>query len=367
MSHHGAVLKGIYYNPAKAGSFGGVDSLFRAASKKGHRVNRKEVKTWLTDQDAYALHKAARVHFKRNKVFVGDIDEQWQADLVDMQEYSQYNGGYKYILTVIDILSKHAWAVALKDKGGSEVSQAFKNIFRGWGRVPQKLQTDRGKEFLNKKLGVLLKQHGVRHFVTSNEIKASVVERFNRTLKTRMWRYFTANNTFTYMGVLAQLIKSYNNAYHRTIQTQPINVKPSNALAVWRRVYGTASGLPKKGTQFQFSKGDRVRVSRTKGTFEKGYEQTFTDEIFIIEEVCRRGERPMYRLVDFEGEPVLGGFYPEELQKVTRWQDRSYRVEKIIKTKTVKKKKFYLVKWRGWPPKFNSWVAAEDVSDQDGG
>ena len=322
------------------------------------------METWLADQDAYALHKTARVHFKRNKVIVGDIDDQWQADLVDMQQYSNYNAGYKYILTVIDILSKYAWAVALKGKSGSQVSKAFKNIFKKDGRVPRKLQTDRGKEFLNKKLAAVLKKRGVYHFITNNEVKASVVERFNRTLKTKMWRYFTSNNTFKYRDVLADLIKSYNHSYHRIIQTRPVDVKPSNALAVWRRVYGSALKAPPKEVTHLFMKGDHVRVSRTKGTFEKGYEQTFTDEIFIIEEVVKRSGRPMYRLVDFHGEPVIGGFYPEELQKVSNRKDRVYRIEKIIRRRTNKKKKSYLVKWRGWPPKFNSWVAAEDITGQ---
>lgn len=360
MTSYGSVLEKIYYNPGEAGSFGGVEPLFREASKRWKTLTRKNVKEWLVDQEAYTLHKSARVRFKRNKIIVADVDDQWQADLTDMQQLSKYNSGYKYILTAIDVFSRHAWAVALKDKTGAEVFKAFKEIFSG-GRVPHKLQTDRGKEFLNKKLSGLLKEQGVHHFVTNNEVKAAVIERFHRTLKSRMWRYFTANNTYRYIDVLPELVKSYNHSFHRTIQARPVDVNSANSLKIWRRVYG--SHIRQKEASTLFRKGDHVRVSKIKGTFEKGYEQTFTTEIFIVDEIITRGERPVMRLRDYDGEQLVGGFYPEELQKVNKREDRVYRIEKIEASRTKKKKKYYLVKWLGWPPKFNSWVAAEDVQD----
>ncbi|CAM5102123.1 unnamed protein product [Natator depressus] len=193
-----ALLKKIYYTPGEVGSFGRLNPLFQVAKKHSKTVNRRQVTAWLSDQDAYTLHKPARIRFKRNKTVVSDVDAQWQADLVDMHQFSKQNSNFKYILTVVDILSKYAWALGLRDKTSGEVCKAFKAIFSE-GRVPQKLQTDRGKEFLNKPLSRLLKRHGIHHFVTNNEVKAGVVERFNRTLKTRMWRYFTAHNTFRYI------------------------------------------------------------------------------------------------------------------------------------------------------------------------
>ncbi|KAH1166328.1 hypothetical protein KIL84_015500 [Mauremys mutica] len=92
-----------------------------------------------------------------------------------MHRFSKCNIGFKSILTVIDILSKSAWALGLKDQTRGEVSKAFKAIFSK-SRIPQKLQTDRGKEFLNKPLSRLLKRHGVHQFVTNKEVKAGVVE-----------------------------------------------------------------------------------------------------------------------------------------------------------------------------------------------
>lgn len=359
MEEHEQILKHIYYNPEAVGSFGGVNSLFQEARKQSKTLSRKHVRDWLSEQDAYTLHKQARIHFKRNKTVVPGLDAQWQADLVDMQHFSKYNEGYKYILTVVDILSKYAWARCLKDKTGRRVADAFHQIFTG-GRIPCKLQTDAGKEFLNKHVRELLKKYRVHHFVTNNEVKAAIVERFNRTLKSKMWRYFTAKNTFRYVTVLPRLIKSYNQTFHRVIKMRPVDVTQSNALYVWGTVYGDTASDGKEPDRFR--EGDHVRVSKLKGVFEKGYEQSFTDEVFIVDQLRASGRRPVYLLRDYAGEKIIGSFYPEELQKV-KGEDRVYRIEKILATKGRGQKKQHLVKWLGWPDKFNSWVADKELSE----
>ena len=97
---------------------------------------------------------------------------------------------------------------------------------KGW---PQTLQTDQGLEFLNRSVQALLKKHGIHHFSTHNaETKPSVVERFNRTLKTRMWRYFTKHQTWRYSDVLRDLVQSYNNTPHRSIGIAPSQVSYQN-------------------------------------------------------------------------------------------------------------------------------------------
>src|SRR6476660_4708791 len=104
----------------------------------------------MSEQEILAneLHKPVRTHFPTRRVVVNGIDSQWQLDLVEMQQYAKENNGYRYMLTVIDILSKRAWAVPLKNKTGIEVADALKSIFKE--RKPQKIQVDQGKEFYNK-------------------------------------------------------------------------------------------------------------------------------------------------------------------------------------------------------------------------
>ena len=355
----GDVLKKLYYDARGVGSYGGAEALFRKARVENEPLNRKRVKTWLSGEEAYSLHKPARKRFKRRPTIVNALlDYQWQADIISLQDLAKHNNGDQYILTVIDVLSKYAFAEALSDKSGPSVAAAFKTIFRK-GRTPQKLQTDAGKEFLNKTFQKLLKQHGVHHFVTHTEVKAAVIERFNRTLKSKLWRYFTALNTYRYVDVLQAFIDVYNHSYHRTIKMAPVEVKPNNSLMVWRTVYGSRFGARVKNPLLK--EGDHVRVSKLKGVFAKGYQQTFSDEIFIVDGVELKEDVYIYRLKDYAGETVTGIFYAQELQKVPHDPHRVYRVEKILKRKGRGANSQAFVKWRGWPEKFNSWVPASSL------
>ena len=135
----------IYYNPRDPGSYGGVKPLLRRAKELGHEVNKKKVKTFLEKEDPYTIHKPIKRRYGRQQTLVGGIDHQWQADLVDMSEISRHNDGYRYIMTVIDVLSKVAWAVPLKNKNTESMVAAFHTLFQQAApRIPKRLQTDKG-------------------------------------------------------------------------------------------------------------------------------------------------------------------------------------------------------------------------------
>ena len=187
-------------------------------------LSNTQVTDYLSGQDTHTLHKTTRRKFNRRRVLVGRVDQQWQADLVDLQSIYKNNDGYKYLITCIDILLKYAWAVPLKNKTGKSIIDAFETIFAE--RKPGKLETDKGTEFLNRPFQKYLKQVNVRHFTTENDdIKACIVKRFNRTLKTKMWRYLKKNSTHHYLDVLPKLNKSYNVSYHSKIKAKPSSVK----------------------------------------------------------------------------------------------------------------------------------------------
>ncbi|CAB4015323.1 DNA polymerase [Paramuricea clavata] len=173
-------LSQIYYNPESPASFGGVDSIYRVVKDEGkHKISRNKIRLWLQKQDMYTLHKPVRYRFKRNRVVVGAIDEQWEADLVIMDSISKYNNGFKYILTVIDVLSKYAWAEPIKTKTGENLVKASEKILKK-GRKPETFHSDKGTEFMNRKFQAFLKKHNIRFFTTQNETKASIVERCNK-------------------------------------------------------------------------------------------------------------------------------------------------------------------------------------------
>ena len=169
-------LTSIYLDPSQPASFGGLDAVYRAVKEKGkNKISRKQVREWLSQQDVYTLHKPARRRYKRSRVIVPGIDAQFQADLVDLQNLSRYNKGYKYLLTCIDIFSKYAWVLPLKSKQGQELVKAFQKIL-STGRKPTKLQTDQGTEFLNHVFQTFLCDNNIDFFTVHSGLKPSLVE-----------------------------------------------------------------------------------------------------------------------------------------------------------------------------------------------
>jgi len=168
---------------------------------------------------------------------VPNIDDQFQADNVDMQSFEKDNKGYRYTLTVIDIFLRYAWVIPLKSKRGDDVRDAFVTILRE--RKPVNTQFDEGKEFYNRTVKELLEKVGIEYFSTYSDKKAAIVERFNRILKTRMWKYFTANNSRTWLPVLHKFVNSYNQSYHSSISMTPTEAsKEENHNTVWWNLYG---------------------------------------------------------------------------------------------------------------------------------
>ena len=158
---------------------------------------------------------------------MNSTDEIWAADLIDMQAFSKDNNGIKYLLTVIDIFSKFVWIVPLRRKIGQEVANAFSSILME--RRPSKTWVDRGREFYNKDVQKL-----VELYSTENEEKSCVIERFNRTIKEKMFKYFSANNTRKYVDVHDLLIDQYNNTIHSSIIMSPKEAsRKENENKVW--------------------------------------------------------------------------------------------------------------------------------------
>ena len=194
------------------------------------------------------------------------------------------------------------------------------------------MQTDGGSEFTNKVVQNLFKEKNIHFFTTHNATKASVVERFNRTLKTKMFKYFTEMNTKRYIDVIDKLMQSYNRTWHRSIKMEPAAVTIDNQSQVWQTLYGNATTVTPKSP---FKIGDTVRISREKLHFEKGYEQNWTREIFTIHKIINRSP-VVYKLKDLAGDVIEGTFYKEELQKIT--DSGYYSVEKVLKNRKKKGK-----------------------------
>jgi hypothetical protein len=363
-------ILGEYTDPLKPGSFSGKSSFLRELKKrsKSRRQLGKLVKKTLENEETYTLHRPIRKKISRNRVIVNGIDDTFQADLVDVSKISGFNESYTFILTCIDVFSKYAWAIPIRDKSAKSVVEGFKVIFAD-GRIPRRIQTDQGNEFLNKEMNSYLKiqKHEVKLYIINSEMKASVIERFNRTLKERMWRYFTFKQSYRYLDILQKLVQSYNNSFHRSIKTSPSQVNKKNERHVWKILYGHDQKVPiDQNLKFKFKLGDLVRISKSKNIFEKGYTANWTREFFKIHEILPR-KPPVYKIIDIhpsEPEIIQGVFYEEQLQKIEKLDDVFY-VESVLGERKVRNDpaggKEYLIKWLGYPSKFNSWEPKNSI------
>lgn len=312
------------------------------------------------EQLAKELHKPIIKKFEKRRVEVNHIDETFGADLADMNYWKEYNKKYRYILTVIDIFSKFAWAIPLKSKTGKEVTEAFETIFKH--RVPENLWVDRGKEFYNSTLNTLLKKHNINIYSTFGDHKSAVVERFNRTLKGRMQKDFTSSNrsTFIWLPLIPKLLKEYNSSRHSTIKMSPIKASlKANEDIVYANTYDkNPNEKPKKNVKAKFKIGDMVRIVKIKKTFEKGYENNWTREVFYISEIYDT-DPIVYSITEYDGSEIEGNFYTQELQKVTT--SVIFQLDAVLKTRTKKGKKEHYVHWFGWNKKYDQWISDEQL------
>lgn len=329
-----------YVDPRASGSFGGIQNVRRYGG---------EVKD-MSRNDAYTLHKSARVRFRKGKTYSKGPRDLFQIDLVDLVIISSHNDGYRYLLTCIDIFTKQAWAIPVRTKSARDVTDAFEKILRD-GCKPNMVQSDKGTEFLNSTFQSMLKRHDIKFYTSENEdIKAAIVERFNRTLKSKMYRYFTAKNTRRYVDVLPDLLHNYNYTHHRSIDMAPVEVDNTNEDLVRARLYP----LKPKSYKWKYNVGDRVRITMRRQPFRKGYLGRWSEEIFEVD--ARLPTVPVtYRLKDLAGDVIKGKFYEPEIQKVVK-DDEYFDVEKILKTRKRAGRIEYLVKWFGYPSIFNSWT-----------
>ena len=304
---------------------------------------------------ANELHKPVKRNFPKRKVFVKGIDDTWAADLVEMGSLSEWYEGIRYLLMVIDVFSKYGWIRTLKNKRGDTVANAFVSIFNE-GRTPKKLWIDKGREFWNKNVEEVMKKFGVERYSTQNEEKSSVVERWNRTIKERIWKMFSARNEMIYVDKLEEILADYNNTKHGSIGMTPVQAsKKVNERKVYAKLY--EDELWKRNKSPKFRVGDKVRISKWKKGFEKGFTPDWTEEIFVVKNVLYT-KPTTYKLKDLLNDGVEGSFYEQELQGV---KQGIFRIEEVLERDEESGEAY--VKWSGYPDKFNEWIPVKDVEE----
>lgn len=349
-------LRKVYHDPSEPGSFSSKRNLLANVQEKDARITKDDVNAFARNDIVFSLHAPARRRFPRNPYRVPHPNHTAQVDLVDMQAFEKENDGFKYIMTLIDVFSKKAYVFPLKTKTGKEIANCFKDLFSHY--VPANMQSDRGTEFTNKEVQKIMQDHRVNfYFSLNSDIKCGVVERFNRTLKGRMFKYFSSRGTRKYIDVLPLLVNGYNKSYHRTIKMRPIDVTSSNTAEVFSNTYGHIKRFPTVSeNKPKFKIGDSVRVKYELKPMDKSYYPNWSDAVYTIKVVIRGLKRIMYRLMDEQGKELPRRFYQEEVQKVDK--NTAFRIEVVRRDK---KNKRVLVKWLNHPGMPPSWIPEKDL------
>lgn len=299
------------------------------------------------------LHRPARRNFKRRRVILKGLNDLYQADLVEMIPYAKINRNYRYILIVINAFSKFVWAYPIKRKSGKEVTEAMNKVFSKRQNVPKNLQTDLGKEFYNNEFQELMKKFKINHYSTFSNVKASIVERVNRTLKNLMWKEFSVQGNYKWLSLLPEIVHKYNTTKHHTTGMKPIDINNKNEKEVLKNAYSHMKVIDPKINKFKL--GDYVRISKHREAFDKGYTPNWSTEIFKITKI-KSTNPTTYYISDSKDQEIKGGFYEYELQKV-KYPD-IYLVEKVLRKKGDK----VYVKWLGLNSEHNSWISKNNIA-----
>ena len=331
-------LKQNYLNVKSPIAFSGLTNIYNFY---GGKLTYREIKDFLKSIDSYTLHKKSRV-LQYNPSFSRYRRQQLQIDLVDIQQLSKSNEGYRFLFTAIDSFTRFGFCQPLKDKKSLTVLNGFKSILQKAKDYPDTLMSDSGSEFVNKKFLEFCKENSITCYQSYTSTHAAYVERFNRSIKNKIYAYMDGNNTKKFIDVLPDIINSYNYSVHRMIGMPPIQAeKKGNHSKIRVKMEKYYRKFKKRKPQYNV--GQSVRITNFPSKFQRGYEIQNKNEVFIVHSVNKRLPLPLYKLHTY-GDPediIKGSFYEYEL---TPTELDKFYIEKIIK----KNKNKVLVKWEGY-------------------
>jgi hypothetical protein len=344
-------------------SFGGVTNLARFYA--GTPNAKKIINAALTEIDSYSRHREIKRPKFYNPTFIRTRRKNFQSDLIQLNNLSQFNRGINFLLIIIDSFTKKIWVAPLKRKAMNEVSEAFELLMDKIGSVHPKaiVCTDFGKEYLNRKLQEVLSERGLKHINPSTD-KCSIVERANLSLKKLIMEYLTTSETRTYIHKLTDLVEVYNSRYHRTIKMSPNEAEKEknrdDVIEAFEEFW--EKSRRKKKRKPKFSVGDLVRFANDRGVFRRGYDETHKIAATRVRSVLRNLPEVMYELEEWDGEPIIGRWYETEL---TLTEGSNFKVEKVLRKRVNKQtgKSESMVKWLGYPAKYNEWIDSEELKN----
>lgn len=294
-----------------------------ASARMKNRFTRKEVNNYLAEQEPYQLHRQSEHAFKRNHFTISAPYLLFEMDLLDMKSSAKDNDGMTFVLFVIDVFSKFVWYRCLLNKSGKIVSKALREILDECLQTPSAISSDLGREFYNFRVKELFNTRKIKHHrpVTVSAWKCPHIERFLRTIKTNIRRYFTftqqKNNR--YIDILPLLVRHYNNTTHSSTKMKPSEVTFHNSPQVYQNLRSLHSNEAPVFPVQNLQTGDKVRISVKKTPLDAGVfkPSQWTLEIFTIDQVINKRPHKLYTLIDSKKKQIWGKFYSKQLQKIS--------------------------------------------------
>lgn len=335
-------------------SYGGKYRLYE-------KFKKKDVDKELENNDIYTRFKQYRKSKIYSPIYVYKKRELFQSDVIFFtgEEFVNVNHGYKFLFTTIDVFTKMAWIYPMKNNKCRTVMECFKDIVEKCGEKPERLNSDRGSELICKQFATYLKDNGIHHYLSYSLRKCPVIERFNLTIQTLLYKIMRKNNSYEWVKFLDQAMKIYLNRKHRTIKMSPLEAeKAENEIKVRGIYLERYRKADLKRQKVEFSVGDTVRIFKKRGTFHRGYNEDFTDEIFTVTKVLKNLPVPRYKIKEYNGEDIIGSFFQDEL---VRYNPPEFYEIDVLKSRGNGKKKEYFIHYRGWPSKYDEWKKESDL------
>ncbi|MCP4581469.1 MAG: transposase family protein, partial [candidate division Zixibacteria bacterium] len=263
-------------------------------------------------QRSYTRHGIIRTRFPRNPIWSYCLNDCWFADLHDLSRLSRQNRRKKFLLIVVDALSRFLYCEPLKNKTANVVLEALKKIVKRAGASPGRITVDAGSEFVNNKMKLYMQLEGIRLQIARAPLKASLAELMGKLLKNKIYRYMTHERTRKYIDHLQEFVDSLNSRPLKNLGgLRPKDVTYQNQIEVYHAQLGKYRG--RRNTNYHFEVGDGVRVIlKLRQAFTKGYQPSFTEEIYLVRQRTPQYPEPLYKLSDALGNPILGRYYDHE-------------------------------------------------------
>ncbi|CAL4180623.1 unnamed protein product [Meganyctiphanes norvegica] len=375
-------LKNIYVNVEHPASFSGCTKLYKESRKIRKDITLDDVKKFLQSQDSHTLHGLVPQKFLKKPVLVSGPGILVSSDLIDMGRSLKpsLNRNTRYIIVFIDCFSRKLKIYPLTNKRGDTIAEKLNDFLSHSQYRYSLLWVDEGGEYYSKATKNVCAKYNIKMYSVHNRrFKASLAERVIRTLKQKLYKIMTHLNTEKYIDLLPAIVTAYNNSAHRgLLGDTPNNVHQLknrdeiDLLAkrmVDQKLSNYGKSINRDSFKYEVSQRDIVQVgtyvrlllNSAEGIFSKSYRPIFTREIFIVDRVNTSGKPVTYYLRDLLDETIKGVVYRSELSPVEK--PTTFHIEKILKTRLCKdsNQKLHLVKWSGYPDKFNTWIKKSDL------